>query len=363
LTVEPGSDQVRSWFARPDCRAYLDSANIGLPPLATIRALEEALAEWQAGTADWRVWDRTGEECRSLAASLLDADVSDVSLLPAVSVGVGLVAASLPEAAEVVVPDDEFRSLLLPLLVAERAHGVRVRRVPFAALADEVRPTTTLVATSHVRSNGGGLQDLQAVAEAAKAHGAALLVDATHSAGILPLESRSLGIDVIVAAAYKHLLCPRGVAFMRVAETTRPGLAPFFAGWRAAADPYVSYYGGTLGDLADGAAAYDVSLAWHAWVGAAESLRALTAIEAGARERHAVGLASAAARALGLAPTGSSVLGVPLRTTAEEAGAVMARAGIVASHPAGQVRLSFHVYNVMEEVEYAAAVLDPLVAR
>ena len=49
----------------------------------------------------------------------------------AASVGVGVLAASLTERDEVVVPDDEFRSLLMPLLAAERARGVVVRRVPF----------------------------------------------------------------------------------------------------------------------------------------------------------------------------------------------------------------------------------------
>src|SRR5207302_6555591 len=119
-------------------RTYLDSASYGLPPLATARALEEALAAWQAGSVEWTTWDRAGEECRALAASILDADADEISLLPAASAGVGVVAASLTEHDEVVVPDDEFRSLLMPLLAAEQARGVRVRRVPFRALAESV---------------------------------------------------------------------------------------------------------------------------------------------------------------------------------------------------------------------------------
>jgi selenocysteine lyase/cysteine desulfurase len=359
----PGSEEVRSWFGRPDCRSYLDSASYGLPPLATLHALEEALAGWQSGTVDWGVWDRAGEECRSLAAALMDATPAEISLLPAASVGVGIIAASLSERDEVLVPDDEFRSLLMPLLVAQEARGVRVRRVPFRALADAVGPTTTVVATSHVQSNGGALQEIEAVAEAARAHGAAVVVDATHSTGVLRLDARRLEIDCVISAAYKHLLCPRGVAFMRLSSTSRLHPAPFLAGWRAAADPYSTYYGGTLDDLADGAARYDVSLAWHPWVGALESLRTLTAVGAQERESHAVGLASAAAEALAIRPTGSSVLGVPVRTSPAETRALLAGAGIVASLPAGQVRFSFHMYNVDEDVEHLAAVVGPLVAR
>jgi selenocysteine lyase/cysteine desulfurase len=332
-----------------------------LPPLTTVRALEEALASWQTGAVEWGTWDRTGEECRALAASVLGATPSEISLLPAVSAGVGIVAASLTEHDEVVVPDDEFRSLLLPLLAAEQAHGVRVRRVPFRELADSVGPATTVVATSHVRSNGGAVQDIETVAEAARCHGAALIVDATHSAGLLRLDARRLGIDCVVAAAYKHLLCPRGVAFMRLATASPLRPAPFLAGWRAAADPYSTYFGGGLDDLAAGAARYDVSLAWHPWVGARESLRALTAVDAGARELHAVGLATDAAEALRLEPTGSSILSVPLRTSPEEARSMLRQAGIAAGFAAGQLRVSFHMYNGPEDVDLLVDTVGRLV--
>lgn len=358
----PGSDAVCAWFAPTRWRAYLDTASYGLPPLATLRALEEALAQWRAAETPWRTWDEGAEETRVLAGRVLGAAPRQVALLPAASSGVALVAAGLTDRDEVVIPDDEFRSLLLPFLVAEAERGTRVRRVPFAELAGHVGPRTTVVATSHVRSNGGGRQDLEAVSAAARAHGAAVVLDTTHSAGILPVDADRLGIDVIVAAAYKHLLCPRGVAFMRVAEGTRLHLPPWQAGWRAAADPYGSYFGGTLDDLADGAARWDVSLAWHPWVGARESLRTLLAVDAAAREAHAVGLATEASRRLGIAPTGSSVMSAPVRATSAEVRARLAEAGIAAAFPAGQVRFSFHLYNRAADVDALVDVVRPLLS-
>lgn len=359
----PGSDEVRGWFAPTVWRAYLDSASYGLPPLATVRALEEALEAWKSATVEWSTWDRAGEECRALAATVFGAELDEMSLLPAVSAGVGVVAASLTADDEVLLPDDEFRSLLFPFLAAAQARGARVRRVPFRALADSIAPSTTVVATSHVRSNGGDVQDLESVAAAAHQHGAALLVDSTHSAGLLRLDARRLGIDCVVAAAYKHLLCPRGVAFMRLARESRLRPEPFLAGWRAAADPYSTYFGGTLEDLAAGAPRYDVSLAWHAWVGAAQSLRTLTAIDAAVRERQALGLANAAAEALGIPPTGSTILGVPVRTSTLKTRTVLRDAGIACGFPAGQARFSFHVYNRPDDVELLAETVGPLVRR
>jgi selenocysteine lyase/cysteine desulfurase len=359
-----GSDDLLRLFDLPSGRVYVDSASYGLPPKATIAALEEALDQWRTGSADWIVdWDPAGDDCRALIAEILSVPTDEIALLPAVSAGVAALAASLRPSDEVVIPADEFNSLLLPFLVAERHRGVRVRRVPFEGLADSVTEETTVVATSHVRSNGGAVQDLDAVSEAAKAHGALLAVDATHSAGIVPLEIQRRGLDVVYLAAYKHLLCPRGVAFMRVAREHLHRLQPYAASWRSTASPYSTYYGGSLDELASGAAQFDLSLAWHAWVGARESLRFLLSVAEEERRSWCVGLASRLAEHLDVAPTGSSVLGIPVEGEVREVRDLLQSAGVVASMPLGQVRVSFHVYNQTVDVDTVASVLRDHVVR
>ena len=280
---------------------YVDSASYGLPPRATVQAVRAALESWSSGTADWIVdWDGAGELCRPLAAEILGARSEEIALIPAVSVGAGVVFAQLKCNDEILVPDDEFASVMLPALVSAEARGVTVRRVGFSELSSEVRGSTTIVATSHVRSRNGRVQDLAAVAEAASRVGAAVLVDATHSAGILPIWASRLGVDYVVCAAYKHLLCPRGVAFMSVREAAWGKGLPAAASWRSAADPYAHYYGPDLPVLSRTAAQYDVSLAWHAWVGAVPSLEFLRSVEAGQRQQWVVGLAKNLADRLGL---------------------------------------------------------------
>ncbi|HEX5582649.1 aminotransferase class V-fold PLP-dependent enzyme [Gaiella sp.] len=361
--LEPGSEELRALFPGTERHTYVDTASYGLPPQATIAALEQALSAWSGGEADWRAdWDLAGDACRSLFARLVHADEGEIALMPAVSVGAGLVAASLRAGDEVVVPDDEFRSILFPLLSASAAWGASIRRVPFERLADEIGPRTTLVATSHVRSNGGAVQDLEAVGAAARRHGARVLVDATHSAGVLDVDVGAFPVDYLVAAAYKHLLCPRGVAFLYAAEEVVDSLPPIASSWRSAADPYGGYYGGDLTDLAPGAARYDVSLAWHAWAGARESLTLLAELDATARQDWSVGLATACAEALGVTPTGSSLVGFAVGDPAATRRALES-AGVVASFPRGGARLSFHVYNDRADVEAAVAACGPHVSR
>jgi selenocysteine lyase/cysteine desulfurase len=356
--LSPGSPDVLALFEQRR-RAYVDSATVGLPPRPTVEALTRALREWQTGTASWEEdWEPAGELCRHEIAPMLGAPAEEIALIPAVSVGIAPVAAALGPDDEVVVPDDEFDSLLLPLAALAERRGARVRRVPFRDVAGAVEPGTTLVATSHVRSNGGAVQDLDSVAASAAEVGARVVVDATHAAGLLPINAAAMGLDVVVAAAYKHLLCPRGVAFARIAPEAQRIYAPVSASW-VSVEPR-TYYGSSVGKLAPDARRFDVSLAWHAWVGAVESLRFLNAIPAEERCSWCVSLASELAARVGVEPTGSSFLSVPVGVSLDQLTERLAEAEVAAAIRAGEVRVSFHVYNTRADVDYVADVLRPL---
>jgi selenocysteine lyase/cysteine desulfurase len=62
----------------------------------------------------------------------------------------------------------------------------------------------------------GRLAALDAILDRAAAVGARVLVDATQAVPFVPLARVVDRIDYLVVAAYKHLLCPRGVAFLAV---------------------------------------------------------------------------------------------------------------------------------------------------
>jgi selenocysteine lyase/cysteine desulfurase len=159
----------------------------------------------------------------------------------------------------------------------------------------------------------------------------------------------------VVCAAYKHLLCPRGVAFMHVDRQRWPEVPPLLANWRSARDPYAHYYGGPL-DLAPTAARFDVSLAWFSWVGAATSLHLLADWRRQGLLENVPNLARKLARQLDLPEPIGSVLCVPVED-AEAVRADLADAGVKASVRAGNVRLSPHVYNTAEQIDLAASTL------
>jgi selenocysteine lyase/cysteine desulfurase len=352
---------IRELFSPAPGIAYLDSATYGLPPRATVEALHRAADAWQAGTADWiEDWDHPADQARDDFAALIGAQPAEVAMLPAASVGVGLVAARLKVGDEVVVPADEFNSVLFPLLVAAD-RGAAIREVAFTDLAASVGPRTTLVAFSLVQMQTGRVADLSAILDAAERTGAQVLVDATQGIPFMPLESHLDRIDYLVCANYKHLLCPRGTAFLRVRRDRWPALEPLNANWRAADEPFGRYFGGPL-TLAPDARRFDVSRAWFPWLGARESLRLLAEWKASGAFEAVTGLAEQLAEALGVPWYGSSLVCAPIDRAAD-ARAALAAAGIRASVRGTAIRFSVHVYTTEQDIGRAADAIRPFLER
>ncbi len=350
---------IASAFDPAPGRTYLDVATYGLPPRETVRALRRAVAAWQRGTGRWiEDWDSAAEACRASFALLIGASTGEIATQPAVSVAVATIAASLRPGDEVVVPDNEFTSVLYPLLVAER-RGVRVRQVPLGGLPDAIHAGTTLVATSLVQMQTGLAAPLAEIVVAARAHDTRILVDATQAIPMFPsLPGHIDDIDYLVCAGYKHLLSPRGVAFLYVREGAWDTLPPIDANWRAGDMPYGRYFGGPL-QLAPDAARFDVSQAWFSWVGARESLRLLVEWQAAGAMEEVQALATRLADGLGVQDPRTTLVCVPV-TNDKAAARALRAARIRVSVRGTSLRISPHVYNSMADIDRAIRVIAPL---
>jgi selenocysteine lyase/cysteine desulfurase len=353
----PGA--VRALFTPAEGLTYLDAATYGLPPAPAADAMAAALEAWRTGSAHWvEDWDRPSDAARGSFAALIGAEASDIALIPSVSVGTGLVAASMRPGDVVVVPEDEHVSDLYPLLVAER-RGVEVRQVPFAALPDAIVPGVTHVATSLVQMQTGRVADLGRITERTRAVGARLLIDSTHGTPFVEVTEHIASIDYLVCHAYKHLLGGRGCAFLYVRRDRLDTLEPSHANWRGARDPWGTFFGGPL-DLAEGAARFDVSLAWLPWVATTRSVELLAGWRRDGLLAGALALAADLAEAVGQAPTGSSLVCVPVAEP-ERVRATLADARIKAAVRGSGIRFSLHLWNDATDVERAADAIRPYV--
>ena len=135
------------------------------------------------------------------------------------------------------VVEDEFPSNVHCWRASAQAAGAEVATVGpgpdgdlTGALLAAIDERTAVVACAHCRWTDGALLDLAAVGAAARAVGAALVLDLTQSAGALPFDAAAVRPDFVVAACYKWLLGPYATGFLWVAPEHRGG-RPLEEGW------------------------------------------------------------------------------------------------------------------------------------
>jgi selenocysteine lyase/cysteine desulfurase len=227
----------RLLFDIPRDVCYLNSASYSPLPLRTLEAGRAAVGRkgqpWklEAGFAE-----RQHERARSAAARLINADPSDVALIPSISYGVATAAKPLtiPRGTRVLVLESDHSSPVLEWHTRAEAQGFVVETVGqpgdadwtsavLAAIDQPGAPPVALASISSVHWSDGGLIDIERVAAALKRQGARFLIDATQSVGVLRLDVGKLDPDFVIFPTYKWLLGPYGRAFLYVAKRHQNG--------------------------------------------------------------------------------------------------------------------------------------------
>lgn len=334
-----------------DPRGYLAVASIGLPTRDAVTALKEDLDSWFAANRDPQGYDAIIERGRAHYAQLVGVGPERVAVGSQTSVIASLVAAAVPDGAEVICIDGDFSSMVFPF---QQRPGIRVRNVPLEALADSITESTWAVSFSLVQSATGAIADVPSILAAASRHGTYTFCDTTQATGVLPVDASLF--DATVCHSYKWLCSPRGVAFLTVSDRFAGELTPLHAGWYAGQDVWQSCYGPTI-SLAHDARRFDVSPPWQAWVGAEPALRMFAGLDAAEIWARASGLGDQLCEALGIPQQHQAIV-----TWADPDGSDLQKlgaAGIRASGRAGRLRASFHLWNDESDVEAVLRVLRP----
>lgn len=328
---------------------YLAAASSGVPADVTLAAMRADHESWSRGRRGPADYDKVVSRTRGLYAELVGVETSWVAIGSTTSALVANVAAGLPDGAEVLVPEEEFTSIVFPFLAGGR---LRVRSVPLDKLAQEIGPTTQLVAFSVVQSATGELADVSAIQAAARRVGALTMADLTQAAGVLPIAAAQF--DVTVCHAYKWLCAPRGVAFMTVSPAVAARLVPVNAGWYAGEDPWDSCYGVAFTPAED-ARRFDTSPTWQAFAGAEAALELFVRADLDEVWAHCAGLGDQLCLGLGIEPQHQAIVSWPDPSGCQLAS--LTAAGIRASGRAGRVRVAFAVWNTAEDVRAVLAAL------
>src|SRR5437764_11229209 len=234
--------RYRSEFPIFRDRRYLNTCSLGALGERARRKATQFLDAWDArGAAAWYdVWWAALAELRDRYARVIGATGEEIALAPSISVALSAVAEALDytRRPKVVVTSLDFPTVAYQWL-AKRARGVELVvvespdqvSVPVEAIARAVDDRTALVATSHVYFTSGAIQDIQRVADVARARGALTLVDAYQSVGQVPVDVKAAGVDFLTAGGLKWLLGGPGIVFLYAREEVTRRLAAQIAGW------------------------------------------------------------------------------------------------------------------------------------
>ena len=226
---------------------YLNAASVALMH----RSAGDAIIAWQTDLAENGTVNFTDEaevgvydDLRSAAGELFCARNSDIAVGSSTTELMSSLAWSLaPDQDQTIVgTSTTFPTTMYPWQRVARQVGCKVDLVDadsnghigIEELLARIDERTAIVALSHVEFRTGQTYDLRTIATQAHKYGARLVVDATQSAGQVPIDVLDSGVDAIVAGGYKWLCGPFGAAVMYLSPGLQEmNLDPGTVGWRS----------------------------------------------------------------------------------------------------------------------------------
>jgi kynureninase len=220
---------------------YFAAHTLGPMPDTVPDALARFAAEWAGqGVVAWTGWLEQIRATAAILEGLFGAPAGSVVLGPNVSVLAGQVLSCFDwtgPRSRLVTTDLEFPTCDY-LYRAQETLGAKVEAVPsrdltvdLDRLLEAIDTQTALVAVTHVAFRSSALLDAAAVAARAHEVGALVLLDTYQSAGTVPIDVESLGVDLMVGGSVKWLLGGPGTGYLYARPEVAAELAPWLAGW------------------------------------------------------------------------------------------------------------------------------------
>ena len=361
---------------------YLNTASVNL----MYRGAETATVGWfrdlaERGTIDFdeMAEETVFSELHRAAARLFDVSTTDIAVGSSATELLGSLAWAVAPAAgsNIVGADIVFPSTMYPWARVARHTGAEIRwasaeetYVDPDALIRLIDADTAVVSLSDVEYSTGQRYDVGSIAEACRANGAMLVVDATQSAGGIPFHPEDWEVDAVVTASYKWLCGPFGAAVMYLAppwqEILDPGLIGFRSHrsmWDLRADRL---------ELPDDASRFEAStMAYGCALGMAAAIDYILGIgidriaeyNAALADELIAGLRSRNAEIVSPLEPSQRTSIVAARFAAMDPAAVakgLNDAGVVVSQRRDVVRFSPHLYNTSDDIAHALDVIESL---
>lgn len=240
----------RSQFHLPADTIYLDGNSLGLMSYATQqRVADTTSTQWgEHLITSWNRhnWIQLPQQVGNKIGQLIGAADGQVVCCDSISVNLfKVLAAALqlqPGRNQILSTVDNFPTDLYmvqgleQLLGAKRCHLVMVEETE---LANSINEKTAAVLATEVNFRTGHRLDLQALTATARQHGALMIADLAHSAGVMPVELDNWQVDFAIGCTYKYLNGgPGAPAFVYAAKRHHSALQQPLCGWMGHVRPF-----------------------------------------------------------------------------------------------------------------------------
>ena len=237
-------------------------------------------------------------------------------------------------------------------------------RIPASAYAKRIDDQTLIVPVTGVCFMNGARSDVPGVAKLARERGALLMLDDYQDCGTRPVDVKALDLDFYVTGALKYLLCPSGIAFMYVRPELIGSLTPTITGWFGQQNPFAF-------DVKH----FDPSTSARRFEAGSPPVPHAFAVPAALDLLGRVGFDHIAEHVGGLARAlmaGARDLKIRIKTPPDSCGPLVvlqmkdseatvkkfAAQNIVVSNRMDGLRVSFHLYNTLDDVYAVLKVLE-----
>ena len=365
----PLPDRIRHRFPIFERLVYVNSCSQGALSDAVRDSYAAYLRDWEEQGAPWEYWVEREGAARAAFAGLVNADPDEIAVTTSLSAGVSALASGLRYASrsKIVTTELEFPTVG-QIWHAQESRGARVVHVPLDQFEQAIDDDTAVVSITHVSYRTGEMIDVQEVVRLAHERGALVLLDAYQSAGSVPLDVKELGVDFLAAGTVKYLLGSAGLAFFYCRREILERAWPTATGWFADEDIFAM-------DIHD----YSPAQTARRFQAGTPPIPSIYAGIAGIELIESIGIEETREHVLnlnahliaGVDELGGTVVTPKKRkrhgalicvksTDVDELVAALGRWGIVTSERDGNVRISPHAYNSLEDIDL---VLEALAAN
>lgn len=212
---------------------YFDQAATSFPkPEQVITAMTEALQNigGNAGRGEHSITQKAEDivrDTRKKAAALFGCSDYNKCLFfgnATIALNQAIKGINWQEGDHVITTSMEHNSIRRPLEYIKKQNHLDITYLNWdfneknllESLENKITTRTKLIAVTHASNVTGGILPLEAILRIAKKHNILTLVDASQTAGHLPLNMKNQGIDLLVFPGHKGLLGPQGTGMLLV---------------------------------------------------------------------------------------------------------------------------------------------------